>query len=123
MRPVTAICRELTADPRSDGELLAAFVADRSEEAFLELIRRHGPLVWSACRRLLPDQADAEDAFQAAFLVLVRRASRLTDRDAIGPWLYQVAVWTARNMRRRNARRLARRSELSPATADPTPGP
>ena len=111
------------AEARPDGELLAAFLAHRDEAAFAELVRRHGPLVWSACRRLLPDPSDAEDAFQAAFLVLVRRAPRLTHRDAIGPWLYQVGVWTARNIRRRNARMLARRSPLSPSVADPAPGP
>jgi DNA-directed RNA polymerase specialized sigma24 family protein len=78
MRTVATLCRELTADRRTDGELLAAFISNSSEEAFAELIRRHGPLVWSACQRLLPNPADAEDAFQAAFLVLVRRARRLT---------------------------------------------
>lgn len=110
------------AEVRPDGELLAAFLRDRDEMAFAELVRRHGPLVWSACRRLLPDPADAEDAFQASFLVLVRRARRLTGRPELGPWLYQVAVWTARNLRRRNARRLARRQPLGDA-ADAAPGP
>src|SRR5262245_57277838 len=108
MQAVVAICRELAADRRSDGELLRAFISDRSEEAFLELLRRHGPLVWGACQRLLPDSADAEDAFQAAFLVLVRQARALTRSAAVGPWLHRVAVWTARNVRRKNARRLAR---------------
>ncbi len=110
-------------EARPDGELLGAFQADRDEAAFAELVRRHGGLVWSACRRMLPDPSDAEDAFQATFVVLVRRAHRLTDRTALGPWLYQVAAWTARNIRRRNARTLARRRPLSPATADPAPGP
>jgi RNA polymerase sigma factor (sigma-70 family) len=99
-------------EPRSDGELLAAFLADRDEDAFSELVRRHGPLVWSVCRRSLPDAADAEDAFQTSFLVLVRRARRLRSRDTLGPWLYQVAVWTARNIRRRNARIHAKRQPL-----------
>src|SRR6185312_15509635 len=107
------------AEVRTDGELLAAFLSDRDETAFAELVRRHGPLVWSACQRLLPDVADAEDAFQASFLVLVRRARRLTGRPALGPWLYQVAVWTARNIRRRNARQLSRRRPLAD-TADPS---
>lgn len=113
MRTVAAACRELTADRRTDGELLATFLAERSESSFLELVRRHGPLVWGACRRLLPDPADAEDAFQAAFLVLVRRARRLTGSDAVGPWLHRAAVWTARNIRRKNARRLARQQPLA----------
>ncbi len=111
------------ADTRTDGELLAAFLATRDEPAFAELVHRHGPLVWSACRRLLPDSADVEDAFQATFLVLVRRAHRLTGRATLGPWLYQVAAWTARNIRRRNARALARRVPLPATTPDPSPGP
>lgn len=118
-RAAALLSRRLSTlgDARPDGELLAVFVADRDEVAFAELVRRHGPLVWGACRRLLPDVADAEDAFQATFLVLVRRARRLTRHPAVGPWLYRVAVWTARNARRRNARQLARRVPLSPAEA------
>lgn len=123
MRTVAAVCRELTADRRPDGELLAAFLADRSEAAFLELVRRHGPLVWGACRRLLPDPADAEDAFQAAFLVLVRRAHRLKHNNAVGPWLHRVAVWTARNVRRKNARRLARQHPLTDHVSGSAPDP
>src|SRR5206468_695166 len=91
--------------------------------AFAELVRRHGGLVWGACRRGLPDPADAEDAFQATFLVLVRRAHRLKTASAIGPWLYRVAVWTSRNLRRKNARQLARRRELPDAIPDPRGSP
>jgi len=105
----------LLGESRPDGELLAAFLANRDEESFACLLRRHGPLVWSACRRMLPDPADAEDAFQTSFLVLVRRARRLANREALGPWLYRVAVWTARNIRRRNARMLARKRPLADA--------
>ncbi|HEX4613835.1 MAG TPA: sigma-70 family RNA polymerase sigma factor [Urbifossiella sp.] len=109
--------------PCPDGALLAAFLADRDETAFAELVRRHGPLVLAACRRLLPDPADAEDAFQAAFLVLVRRSHRLTGAATLGPWLYRVAAWTARNVRRRNARRLARTVALPDAVPAPAPAP
>jgi RNA polymerase sigma factor (sigma-70 family) len=108
---------------RNDGELLSAFLSNRNEAAFAELVRRHGPLVWGACRRLLPDPADAEDAFQAAFLVLVRRARRLREQPAIGPWLHKVATWTARNIRRRNARTLARRVSLPPDVSGPNGHP
>ncbi len=121
----TSLARHLPglSETRPDAELLAAFRSDRDEVAFAELVRRHGPLVWSACRRLLPDPADAEDAFQATFLVLVRRAHRLAGHPTLGPWLYQVAVWTSRNMRRRNARILSRRLPRMPDVADPSPGP
>jgi RNA polymerase sigma factor (sigma-70 family) len=123
MRTVATLCRELTVDRRNDGELLAAFISHSSEEAFAELIRRHGPLVWGACRRLLPNPADAEDAFQAAFLVLVRRANGLTRTPTLGPWLHRVAVWTARNVRRKNARRFARQTELPEHVTDPAAPP
>ncbi|MBN9524018.1 sigma-70 family RNA polymerase sigma factor, partial [bacterium] len=112
MTPLAALFRRIDPDPRRDGELLAAFLAEHDEPAFAELVRRHGPLVWGACRRVLPDEADAEDAFQATFLVLVRRAGRLTAATTIGPWLLTVAALTARNVRRKNARRLARAAEL-----------
>ena len=93
MSRVASILRFIpAADSRTDGELLAAFRLHRDEAAFAELVRRHGPLVWGACRRLLPDHADAEDAFQAAFLVLVRRANGLSDHTTVGPWLYKVAA-------------------------------
>ncbi|MBN9121467.1 MAG: sigma-70 family RNA polymerase sigma factor [Planctomycetes bacterium] len=123
MRTVAALCRSLTADPRHDGELLAAFAAGPAEVAFTELVRRHGPLVWGTCRRLLHDPADAEDAFQAAFLVLVRRAGQLTRCSCVGPWLHRVAVWTARNVRRKNARRLARQTALPDDDHVPAPAP
>lgn len=122
MRTVAALCRELNTDSRSDGELLSAFLAGSAEAAFGELIRRHGPLVWGTCRRLLPDPSDAEDAFQAAFLVLVRRARSLTRNPCVGPWLHRVAVWTARNVRRKNARRLARQTALPDHVPDTPAG-
>lgn len=95
-----------------DGDLLSRYLAGADEAAFVELVRRHGPTVYGVCRRWLQNPADADDAFQAVWLVLVRRAARLTGRSTLGPWLYQVAVWTARNLRRRNAHRLARSQPL-----------
>ena len=111
------------ADPRPDGELLAAFLGDRDDAAFAELVRRHGPTVWGVCRRALPDLADAEDAFQATFLVLVQRAGRLAATPTVGPWLHQVAVRTAANARRKNARRRALMAPLPDAAAVPDPRP
>src|SRR5690349_1366877 len=91
----------------SDRALLAAFLADRDEAAFAELVRRHGPVVWAACRRMLADPRDAEDAFQATFLVLVRRGAAAMREPSLAAWLYRVAVLTARNLRRGNRRRAA----------------
>ncbi|WP_010039367.1 RNA polymerase sigma factor [Gemmata obscuriglobus] len=114
--------RHRSPDPRSDDALLGAFLSDHDERAFAEVVRRHGPVVWGACHRLLPDPADAEDAFQAAFLVLVRRGRQAP--ALLGPWLHRVAVLTARGVRRRNARRLAR---VRPLPTDlprpPSPAP
>ena len=95
------------SDYRSDGELVAAFTDHRDEAAFAELVRRHGPIVRSACRRMLPNPPDADDAFQASFLVLARRGARLDPAQPLGPWLYRVAVLTSRTLRRGNARRFA----------------
>ncbi len=100
------------ADHRTDGDLLTGFLTRKAEADFAELVRRHGPMVWGVCRRALPDRSDAEDAFQTAFMVLVQRGNRLVTFPSIGPWLHRVAVWTARNVRRRNARQLAKRVTL-----------
>ena len=74
-----------------DGLLLDAFVRARSETAFAELVRRHGPMVWGVCRRVLRHEADAEDAFQATFLAFVRRAGSIARGEAVAGWLYRVA--------------------------------
>ena len=107
-RVLSRLCDQIT-DVHSvpDRHLLERFLSARDEAAFAEFVRRYGPLVWGACRRRLANVQDAEDAFQAAFLVLVRRAGRLSGDAPIGPWLYQVAVMTARNVTRGNLRRAA----------------
>src|SRR2546430_11068702 len=79
----------------SDGELLARFVAARDEEAFAALVRRHGPLVLAVCRRVTADAEVADDAFQAVFLVLARKAATVRPREAVRGWLYGVAARTA----------------------------
>jgi RNA polymerase sigma factor (sigma-70 family) len=91
----------------SDQQLLDRFLTARDETAFAELVRRYGPVVWGACRRRLASRQDAEDAFQAAFLVLVRRANHLRGDAPLGPWLYRVAVLTAGDLIRGNQRRAA----------------
>jgi RNA polymerase sigma factor (sigma-70 family) len=79
----------------SDGQLLDRYVETREEAAFEILVRRHGPMVWGVCRRIVGHTDDAEDAFQATFLVLVRKAASVVPRDAVGNWLYGVACHTA----------------------------
>src|SRR5262245_49461908 len=101
----------------ADADLLRRYAEDRNEAAFAELHRRHGPLVWVACRHLLPDAADAEDAYQATFLALVRSAGSVRSGAALGAWLHGVAVRAAARLKRAAARR--RRREARAAAAEP----
>ena len=89
----------------SDGQLLERYLAGREEAAFALLLRRHGPMVLGVCRRVLRQEQDAEDAFQATFLVLVRRAEAIRPRERVGPWLYGVAYRTALKARTLAGRR------------------
>jgi RNA polymerase sigma factor (sigma-70 family) len=102
-----------------DGELLGHFVERHDEAALAALVNRHGRMVWGVCRRLLGHH-DAEDAFQATFLVLVRKASSIVPREMVGNWLYGVAHQTALQARRSAARRRAREVQVTqmPDTAD-----
>ncbi|MDG3007039.1 sigma-70 family RNA polymerase sigma factor [Paludisphaera mucosa] len=95
-------------EPPGDGDLLERFQAGRDEAAFETLVTRHGPMVRGVCRRLLRDPHDADDAFQATFLVLARKGDRLRDPDRLGPWLYGVATRVASRARARAFRRRGR---------------
>src|SRR5262245_63238898 len=93
----------------SDTELLGRFVARRDELAFAQLVHRHGPMVFGVCRRLLVAEQDAEDAFQATFLLLARKAASISNRASLGGWLHAVARRTA--VRARAGAALRRRHE------------
>ena len=105
----------------SDQQLLERFVAHRDETAFVGLLHRHSRTVWGVCRRVLHQEHDAEDAFQAVFLVLARSAASIRKGTALGSWLYAVALRTAMRARQNAARRNA--SEKNAATPHEGPSP
>jgi RNA polymerase sigma factor (sigma-70 family) len=96
----------------TDGQLLECYLSSREESAFAALVHRHGPMVWGVCRRVLGTD-DAEDAFQATFLVLVRKAASIRQREAVSSWLYGVAHQTALKARAVTTRRRTREKQVS----------
>jgi RNA polymerase sigma factor (sigma-70 family) len=97
-----------------DRELLGRFTGRHDETAFAALLRRHGPMVLGVCRRVLPELHDAEDVFQATFLVLLRKASTIAWQESVGNWLYQVAYRLALETKTTGARRRCREGLLEP---------
>lgn len=95
----------------TDSELLELYVARGEEAAFEALVRRHGPMVLGVCRRVLRNEADAEDAFQATFLVFVRKAASIRSRNALSSWLYGVAHNTALKAKAMNHKRRVKERE------------
>jgi HlyD family secretion protein len=117
-RQIRALYDVGTIGDLGDGQLLERFTTDRGETAelaFAILVERHGPMVLRVCRGVLSDWHETEDAFQATFLVLVKKARGLWVRDSLGPWLHRVAFRTASSARKSGARR--RRCEEQAAVA------
>jgi RNA polymerase sigma factor (sigma-70 family) len=102
----------------TDGELLECYLAHRDESAFAALVERHGPMVLAVCRRIADNLQDAEDAFQATFLVLVRKAATIRPRHKVGNWLYGVAYRAGMKVRALAHRQ---RSRQMPMNAVPQP--
>jgi RNA polymerase sigma factor (sigma-70 family) len=97
---------------QTDGQLLARFVATHDEASFAALVRRHGPMVLGVCRRVLGHFHDAEDAFQATFLVLAKKASSVVKRESVSCWLHGVAYHTALRAGAALGRRRARERQV-----------
>ncbi len=123
--PASAVARVRSTlarsdDTRTDGQLLAAFRDARDPDAFTALVYRHGPRVLGVCRRITGHDHDADDACQAVFLVLARRAADVRPPDGVGAWLYGVAVRTAQDARVMSARRRARQTPTAELPDVPT---
>jgi RNA polymerase sigma factor (sigma-70 family) len=103
----------------TDGQLLDCFVARRDDAAFEALVRRHGPMVLAVCHRVLRNHHDSEDAFQATFLVLARKATSIVPREAVGSWLYGVAYRMALKARATTAKRRERQVREMPEPEAP----
>ncbi len=124
LAPFASALRALAATAAveaSDRDLLMRYARQRDEAAFAALVRRHGRLVWNACRRVLPHH-DAEDAFQATFLVLAKKAAALPADVCVAGWLHGAASRGALEVRRKAARRRRRESRAPLASASPPAG-
>jgi RNA polymerase sigma factor (sigma-70 family) len=120
-RQVRELFGDRAAREAADAHLLASFVARGDQTAFAELVRRHGPMVRGVCRRVLPNPHDAEDACQAALLVLSHKAASIRGGDSLAGWLHRVALHAALRLRRNLARRTDRAplpSEVAQAERD-----
>ena len=116
LRPVVELIRRIVS-PRpaadlSDRQLLERFLHARDEASFAVLVERHGRLVMGVCRRALRNLHDSEDAFQATFLVLVRKAGSISKRESVGSWLHGVAYRVATRSRSKNAFRRVREEQV-----------
>src|SRR5215471_9774452 len=108
MEQLRGTSRPAAGEGPTDGELLERFVHERDDAAFTELVRRHGPMVHGVCRRLLVHLEDVEDACQATFMVLVRKAGSIRKPGSVASWLHGVALRVARRARAALGRRRER---------------
>src|SRR5262249_15240321 len=112
-------CLRLVAEGRSDRQLLEAYAAANDQAAFATLVCRHGPMVLGVCRRVLQDVHNAEDAFQAVFLTLARKAALLHQGEALTGWLHGVSYRVAMRARRDAARRIKHERRVAPRSNPP----
>src|SRR5437762_2038739 len=97
----------------TDAQLLTNYISRHDEAALAALVQRHGPMVWGVCRRVLRNHHDAEDAFQATFLVLVRKAASIASRELLANWLYGVGYNTSLKTKALAARRRTRERQVA----------
>jgi len=107
----------------SDGQLLDQFIERQDESAFAALVRRHSPMVWGVCRRIVAHHQDAEDAFQATFLVLARKAMSIRPREMVANWLFGVAQRTALKAKTMAAKRYRREKQVTTLPEPEATGP
>ncbi|MCZ7645447.1 MAG: sigma-70 family RNA polymerase sigma factor [Planctomycetota bacterium] len=119
--PASSTATGRSLERLGDGDLLRGYLdpGPGREEAFAELVRRHGALVHGACRRRVRDAAQAEDAAQAVFVLLARKAGSLAARASLAGWLYQASEWVTRTMQR--DARIRRRHERAAASREASP--
>ncbi len=124
IRHVRQLARQIGCDPATDAELLERFLRQRDEAAFAALVDRHGAMVLRLCRRQLAEREEIENAFQATFLVLARKAATIRYRERLAAWLYGVARRVVRAAQRRQRQRPAHAWTGDVTTvADRRPGP
>src|SRR5262245_6876029 len=109
------------AGEQSDAALLQHFISRRSEDAFAALLKRHGPLVFAVCLRALREHTDAEDAFQATFLVLARKAGSIRKQETLPAWLHRVALNICRTIKLAATRRQAHERQAIDMSQTPSP--
>jgi DNA-directed RNA polymerase specialized sigma24 family protein len=123
-QPLRTLFRVGVVGGVSDGQLLDLFATgnrEAAESAFRALVERHGPMVLRACRVVLEDPQDAEDAFQATFLILARQAGSIRDRGSVASWLHRIAWRIAAHARAAAARRREIERQAAQSAAQPSP--